>query len=122
MPPDAPEKLVRHVFALLRDAHITEREDRLNLFRWIMQDPRVMSTNDLDENELDVVVRVLSYWQRNEEIEGRARQAIANWTQGHDCPILIWHGAPGDIRVCECGAQWRAEDAGPLDIRWVLVA
>lgn len=120
MPPDAPANLVRHTFALLRDAGISDREDRLNLFRWVLQDPSVMSTNDLNENELDVVVRVLSYWQRNDEIVSRSRQAIASWTSGHECSTTMWFGAPGDLHTCECGATWRAESYGPLDIRWVV--
>lgn len=122
MPPDAPEKLVRRTFALLRDAGISDRDDRLNLFRWVLQDPSVMSTNDLGENELDVVVRVLSYWQRNEELISRSREAIESWTGGHECSTLMWHGAPGDLHTCECGAVWRAESYGPLDIRWVISA
>jgi hypothetical protein len=120
MPPDAPEKLVRRTFALLRDAGISDRNDRLNLFRWILQDPQVTSTNDLDENELDVVVRVLSYWQKNEELISRSRMAIGSWTSGHECSTGMWHGAPGDLHECECGATWRAESYGPLDIRWVI--
>lgn len=120
MPPDAPGKTVRRTFALLRDAGVSDRDDRLNLFRWILQDPSVTSTNDLNETELDVVNRVLSYWQNNEELKSRSRQAIASWTSGHECSTTMWHGAPGDIHDCECGARWRAESAGPLDIRWVI--
>jgi len=122
MPPDAPENVVRRTFALVRDARITDRDDRLNLFRWILQDPSVMSTNDLNENELDVINRVLGYWQKNGEIEARSRQAIAKWVSGHDCSTGMWHGAPGDLHTCECGAVWRAESYGPLDIRWVVAA
>lgn len=34
---------------------------------------------------------------------------------------LVIQGAPGDKRVCPtCSAEWMAEDAGPLDIRWRL--
>lgn len=120
MPPDAPEKLVKRTFALMRDAKISERDDRINLFRWILQDPSVTSTNDLNEAELDTVVRVLSYWQRNEELVSRARMAIESWRQGHECSTGMWHGAPGDLHTCECGATWRAESYGPLDIRWVV--
>lgn len=82
MPPDAPEKLVRRTFALLRDARMGERKDRINLFRWILQDPCVGSTNDLDELELQVIVNVLSTWQQQGELEFKARESVDIWVRG----------------------------------------
>lgn len=74
--PEAPGWLVRKVFALLGAAKVTERRDRLNLYQWIMHDPSVMSTDDLNQIELDVVANTLEHWQRNGELEVRAREAI----------------------------------------------
>jgi hypothetical protein len=74
MPPNAPPGLVRKVFALLGQAHVTEREERLNLLRWILHDPTVTSTNDLGEHELRMVADVLAYWQSLGELESRSRQ------------------------------------------------
>jgi hypothetical protein len=62
------------VFALLREAHVTEREERLTLYRWILADPSVNSTNDLGEYELKLVADLLEKWQREGELEFQARQ------------------------------------------------
>lgn len=64
----------RRVFALLRDAKIADREERLNLFRWILHDPTVTSTNDLDTRDLEAIMNLLAHWQRNGELEINARQ------------------------------------------------
>jgi hypothetical protein len=61
------------VFALLREARITDRRDRLNLFRWILDDPSVMSTNDLNEHEIQGIADTLRNWQREGELEAQAR-------------------------------------------------
>lgn len=74
MPPNAPPGLVRKVFALLGAAHVTNREERLNLLRWMLHDPSVTSTNDLGEYELKLVADLLEKWQRDGELEFQARQ------------------------------------------------
>jgi hypothetical protein len=79
MPPDAPPKLVRHVFALLREARVEDRQERLNLFRWILHDPSIMSTNDLNETELDVIANMLKTWQKQGELEARARERTGDF-------------------------------------------
>jgi hypothetical protein len=68
------QRRCRKVFALLKLAHVTEREERLNLFRWILHDPTVTSTNDLSAEELQMVADVLGYWQSLGELESRSRQ------------------------------------------------
>lgn len=78
MAPDAPAWLVKKVFALLGQAKVTERADRLKLYRWIMHDPSVTSTDDLDQMELDTIAKTLEYWQRNGELESRARAVIGD--------------------------------------------
>lgn len=82
MPPDAPANKVRHVYALLRDARVLDRTDKLSLFRWILHDPSVMSTNDLGESDLDVIINCLSYWQRNDELVDNTRNAVKEWNSG----------------------------------------
>jgi hypothetical protein len=74
VPPNAPPGLVRKVFALLGAAHVTNREERLNLLRWMLHDPSVTSTNDLGEYELKLVADLLEKWQRDGELEFQARQ------------------------------------------------
>lgn len=68
------ERRCRHVFALLREAGITEREPRLNLFRWIVADPTISSTNDLNERELVLIADMLTTWKRAGELESNARE------------------------------------------------
>lgn len=82
MPPSAPDKTVKHVFALLGDARISDRGERLSLYRWILHDPSVMSTNDLDETDLETIIHTLGAWQRQGEIEAKSRQAIDAWNRG----------------------------------------
>jgi len=74
MPPNADPKLVRLMFALLGEARVTAREERLNLFRWICQDPRVDSTNDLSEEEIKMIADLLNKWKGMGELESRARE------------------------------------------------
>lgn len=63
----------RRVFALLREAKIKERAERLNLFRWILADPTITSTNDLALFDLRTIADTLSSWQRAGELEAQAR-------------------------------------------------
>jgi len=84
LPPDAPERLVKRTFALLREARISDRRDRIDLFRWILHDPSVSSTNDLNEAELETVVNMLSTWSRQGELESRSREAIGRWRSGQE--------------------------------------
>ena len=64
------------MFALLGQSRITEKRDRLQLYRWMISDPRVTSTNDLNENEIRMIADTLAYWQRNGELESRCRTAV----------------------------------------------
>jgi hypothetical protein len=77
MPPD--QRRVRMLFALLREAHISDRKERLNLFRWILHDPSVSSTNDLDTNEVNMIIEMLSYWKREGRLETEARQHVGDF-------------------------------------------
>jgi hypothetical protein len=74
MPPDAPPRLVRRVFALLHEARVEDRRERVNLYRWILHDPSVMSTNDLNVTELETIANLLTTWQKQGELEARARE------------------------------------------------
>ena len=74
---DVWQKRCRRLFALLREAKVTDREDRLNLFRWAVSDPTISSTNDLDYHSLNVVVQMLEYWQREGELVEQAAAHIA---------------------------------------------
>ena len=71
----------RRVYALLREAKITDREARLNLFRWIVHDPTISSTNDLSHLEMGLIIEVLETWKRDKELVQRAHEHIEP-TQG----------------------------------------
>jgi hypothetical protein len=64
------------MFALLGQARITGRGERIWLYRWMCSDPRIMTTNELDENEIRMIADTLAYWQREGELESRSRVAI----------------------------------------------
>ena len=66
----------RQVFALLREAGISEREERLNLFRWIVSDQTVSSTNDLNVHDLKGIAQTLAYWKAKGELVQRAHEHI----------------------------------------------
>jgi hypothetical protein len=64
----------RRVFALLREATITTREDRLNLYRWFFQDNTISSTNDLSTDALRAFADTLDYWKRERRLQDEARR------------------------------------------------
>lgn len=68
------QRKCRRVFALLKEAGISEREDRLNLFRWILSDPTISSTNDLNIHDLNGIGDTLAHWQYLGELKTRARE------------------------------------------------
>jgi hypothetical protein len=66
----------RRVFALLREAGITKREDRMNLYRWFFQDNTISSTTDLNTEGLRSFADTLDYWKRERRLpEEAARYA-----------------------------------------------
>jgi hypothetical protein len=87
MPPNAPQNLVRRMFALLAEARVTSKADRLDLYRWMVADPRVYSTNDLNEADIRMIADTLEHWKRNHELESRSHTAVdearAKWSGGH---------------------------------------
>lgn len=72
MAPNAPDWLVRKVFALYKAAHMQSREQRLTLMSWILC-RQVTSTDDCDHIDLQAIADTLGYWQRMGELESRAR-------------------------------------------------
>jgi len=64
------------MFALLGQARITEKWDRIWLYRWMCSNPEIVSTNDLSEPEIRMIADTLAYWQRNNELESRSRTAV----------------------------------------------
>lgn len=63
----------RRLFALLREAKISDRDERLRLFAWILCRP-VHTTNELDDIDMDTVLSVLSTWQRQKELPEQAKK------------------------------------------------
>lgn len=78
MPPDASPKLVRRLFAILNQASMPSRDDRLLLMSWILW-RTVGSTNELHEVEIDGITQTLAHWQRQGELESRCRTAADEW-------------------------------------------
>lgn len=64
----------RRVFALLNEAKITKREDRMRLYRWFFQDNTIGSTNDLNTDNLRAFADTLDYWKREGRLEAEARR------------------------------------------------
>lgn len=63
----------RRMFALLGQARIKEKQDRLKLYRWFFQDEGITSTNDLSADALRSLADTLAYWQREGRLESEAR-------------------------------------------------
>ena len=68
------QRRCKHVFALLREAGITDREQRLNVFRWIVHDATVSSTNDLALLHLNMIADLLTKWKRDGELVERVHE------------------------------------------------
>jgi hypothetical protein len=69
------DRKTRHLFALLHQANITNRQDRLNLYTNIIGRP-VHSTNDLTPIELQALIQTLDYWNRNNELHTQTQHHI----------------------------------------------
>jgi hypothetical protein len=67
------DRKTRHLFALLHQANITDRQKRLNLYTNIIS-RQVNSTNDLTPIELDAIINTLDYWNRNNELHTQTQQ------------------------------------------------
>lgn len=81
MAPDAPTVLVRHAFALFRDAGITDRGHRLAICSFITW-RRITTTNNLTVDDLRAIITTLEYWKRCDALEYRCRR-IADTLESH---------------------------------------
>ena len=68
--------LMRRLFAMLRDAGVSKRDDRLRLYRFVTCHP-VGSTDDLTDIELESLIQALRGWQSS----GRLVEAIRSATE-----------------------------------------
>ena len=66
---------IRRLFALLRDAEVSERADRLTLMTYLIRRD-VDSVTNLSEIELRAVIDILEYWRRVRELKTRCFAAI----------------------------------------------
>lgn len=73
MAPNAPQPLVRRMFALFRDGRVSDRDHRLAVCEFITW-RRIDTTNDLSEADIRAVVDTLAYWQHCGELEYRSRR------------------------------------------------
>lgn len=66
--------LTRKLYALLGAAGVKDREDRLRIFRWVLCEDSINSTDDLSPIQMRAIVDVLDHWQRHGELACRARE------------------------------------------------
>jgi hypothetical protein len=76
---DYRDRRVKYLYALLREANIPGtadeiREKRLTLFRWMVHDPTISTTNDLGFHALELVVKMLEDWRRRGELAEQVAQ------------------------------------------------
>ena len=72
------------MFALLKEARVTERADRIALYCWVTAHPDVESTDDLNRHEIDAIVNMLATWSRVGMLESCCREAIDDYRRGDD--------------------------------------
>lgn len=75
MAPDAPAVLVRRMFALFRDAGITDRPARLAVCSFILWRP-IGSSNDLTGLEVRHVVDTLAFWKQVGALQYRCGRVV----------------------------------------------
>jgi hypothetical protein len=66
----------RRLFALLGEATIKTKEDRLRLYQWFFQDNTISSTNDLSTDGLRALADTLDYWKREHRLQEEARRRV----------------------------------------------
>lgn len=78
--PDADERsrLTRKLFALLATAEITERDDRLVIYRRVLKRPEVTSTNDLAVNDLEYLTQGLEVLDKRGDLAQWCDTVIAD--------------------------------------------
>lgn len=62
------------MFALLNQAKIKTKPERVRLYQWFFQDDTIASTNELSYDQLRAFADTLVYWQSIGELESRARE------------------------------------------------
>lgn len=65
-----PDRRIRHMFALLRQAGIEDRHHRLTILSAILAD-NVESVSDLETTQISGIVDVLDYWKKEGELRER---------------------------------------------------
>lgn len=73
MAPNAPKPLVRRMFALFREGHVEQREQRLAVCEYITWRP-IATTDDLTEVDIRAITQTLEYWRSCDAIEYRCRR------------------------------------------------
>lgn len=67
MAPNAPQPLVRRMFALFRDGGVEERARRLNVASFITW-RTIRSSDELTEADIRAIVGTLEYWKSSGQI------------------------------------------------------
>lgn len=74
---DERSPLIRKLFAILAAAEVTERDDRLVIYRRVLKRPEVASTNDLAANDLQYLISGLEVLQERGDLVQWCEGAIA---------------------------------------------
>jgi hypothetical protein len=75
---DVRNRAIRKLFALLAKAEITERDDRLVIYRRILKRPEVSSTNDLATNDLEFITQGLEVLDKRGDLAQWCDSALAD--------------------------------------------
>lgn len=73
MAPDAPQVLVRRVFALFREGGVEQRSHRLAVCSYVTWRP-IATTDELTARDLRAIITTLEYWKACDQIEYRCRR------------------------------------------------
>lgn len=73
MAPEAPQALVRRMFALLREGKVEQRGHRLAVMSYVTW-RTITSTDDLTERDIRAIIGNLEYWKSVDAIEYRCRR------------------------------------------------
>ncbi|HEY2066350.1 MAG TPA: hypothetical protein VGG84_10365 [Gemmatimonadaceae bacterium] len=74
--PALDQRKVRRLFALLKTVAVTDRDDRLVIFRHLTKRPEISSTNDLTPAELDRIIDALDKADKAGTLDDNVREVL----------------------------------------------
>ena len=76
--------LEKRLFALLKDANVTERDDRLDIYRAIVSGIEITSTNDLPDDAIAAIGDQLYRWKEAGELDVKVTDIINSAEQANE--------------------------------------